>query len=103
MRPWHLLGKIQAMPLGMTFLKRKIQNDTDTVQAAYQLACEILCTQTEGLDMPSTTVFTRSSVEISMYQKNFHNETDEISLGARPGIQCSIRITSMKKGALWPI
>jgi len=37
---------------------RKIQNDTNTVQAAYHPAWKTNCTQTEGLDLPSTTAFT---------------------------------------------
>lgn len=36
----------------------KIQNDTDTLHAAYHTDAENICTQTEGVDLPSTTVFT---------------------------------------------
>ena len=71
------------------------------MQAAYHPACEFIFTQTEGLDLSSATVFTRPLVEISMYQKNFHNGIGEISVPEPPACNAQT-VTSMKKGALWP-
>ena len=65
-----------------------IRNDTNTMQAAYHLACELICTQTEGLDPVCNTGFTRLLVEISGYQQNFPSAGDEFRRGAYHGIQC---------------
>jgi len=61
------------MPKGMPHQRlHKFQNDTFTLQAAYQPELNSLATQSQGLDEHFNTVFARLAVEISTYQQIFH-------------------------------